>query len=60
MHWSLTRPWTRRELLQQAGSGAGILALTALFQQQGLAATTGQPSNPLAPKVAHFPAKAKS
>lgn len=60
MHWSLTRPWTRRELLQQAGSGAGLLALTSMFAEQGLAAIDEKSTNPLAPKVAHFPAKAKS
>ncbi len=60
MHWSLTRPWTRRQLLQQAGSGAGLLALASLFADQSPAATDGKSINPLAPKVAHFPAKAKS
>jgi hypothetical protein len=52
-------PLTRRQLLAQSGGGLGMLALASLFAEQGLAATN-EPLNPLAPKVAHFPAKAKS
>jgi hypothetical protein len=59
--------FSRRELLSRAGGGAGMLALAALLAEEGLltssasAAGTSDPKlNPLAPRVAHFPAKAKS
>src|SRR5262245_6453527 len=56
---------SRRELLAQAGGGAGLLALAALLANERLlAAETGTAAdprlNPLAPKKSHFPAKAKS
>lgn len=59
---------SRRQLLARAGGGAGLLALSALLAGEGLlspdaahAAATSDPQlNPLAPKVAHFPATAKS
>ncbi len=54
---------SRREFLKRVGNGFGLLALTALLDQEGLlkpviAAETYR--NPLAPKPPHFPAKAKS
>jgi hypothetical protein len=45
--------FTRRELLARTGTGLPLLALAAM---EAPAATS---TNPLAPKVAHFPAKAK-
>ena len=62
---------SRRELLSRAGGGAGMLALAALLSDEGLLTNcasaadaskgTSDPKlNPLAPRVAHFPAKAKS
>ncbi len=57
---------SRRQFLQQAGSGCGILALAALLEQQGLlstearAASNGALLNPMAPRPAHFDAKAKN
>ncbi len=60
--------FNRRQWLLRAGSGAGVLGLAALLRDEGLlsnvestasAATGGKVSNPLAPKAAHFPAKAK-
>jgi len=53
----------RRELLQRAGGGAGLLALASVLQQAGLASPASaadEQVNPLAPRIAHFPAKAKS
>ena len=54
---------TRRQLLRRAGSGAGLLGLATLLGDEGLlAAESTQPVvtiDPLAPKAAHFPAKAK-
>ena len=47
---------TRRQMLARAGGGFGLLALAALMERTGLAS----PSNPLAPRVSHFPPKAKS
>ena len=49
--------FTRRRLLQQAGGGFGMLALQQLLQRSSLAAPS---SNPMAPRPAHFPGKAKS
>ena len=43
-------------MLARAGGGLGLLALAALMERTGLAS----PSNPLAPRVSHFPPKAKS
>jgi hypothetical protein len=55
---------SRREFLQRAGNGFGLLALAGLLDQEKLLAAPAGNSpvvpNPLAPKRAHFPAKAKS
>src|ERR1051325_11054188 len=75
-HWFASPPaafGTRREFLRRAGSGAGMLALTALLGEQGLlVAEAGEASvnparaarpmqlNPMVPRASHFPAKAKS
>jgi hypothetical protein len=53
---------SRRHFLQQVGNGFGMVALAGLLGQEKL---LGQqplrtPANPLAPRPAHFPAKAKS
>ena len=48
----------RRDLLFRLGAGFGSAALSTMLPERLLAATTA--SNPLAPKRAHFPAKAKS
>src|SRR5438874_5376474 len=50
---------TRRDFLRRTGQGCGWLALAGLLDQQKLLAAP-DPLNPLAPKPAHFPAKAKS
>ncbi|MCA9039282.1 MAG: DUF1501 domain-containing protein [Planctomycetaceae bacterium] len=51
-------PFSRRRMLQQTSTGFGALALSALAQQSGFAATN-QELNPLAPKPTHHPPKAK-
>ena len=57
---------SRRQFLRRAGGGAGLLALAGLLGADGLLGTAADASesktnpNPLAPKIAHFPAKAKS
>jgi hypothetical protein len=63
---------SRRQLLAQAGGGAGLLALAALLADEGLlknsavaadgsAGSAADPRlNPLAPKKGHFPAQAKN
>src|SRR5262245_30902459 len=67
---------SRRELLTRAGGGAGMLALASLLAEEGLltgsasaadsnnanksSATNDPKLNPLAPRPAHFPAKAKN
>lgn len=54
-------PTTRREFLARSGGGFGALAMAYLLGNQPLRAAeqTIAPS-PLAPRVPHFPAKAKS
>jgi hypothetical protein len=51
----------RRELLARSGGGLGLVALASLLSQQGLLSPAlGANVNPLAPRPAHFPVKAKS
>src|SRR5579863_782674 len=56
---------SRRQAIQRAGAGFGLLALAGLFSKSGLGvpsawADTMPTTHPLAPRPAHFPAKAKS
>ena len=57
---------SRREFLRHAGSGCGLLALAAMLDQQGLLSSPALGAgsdvqlNPMAPRPAHFAAKAKS
>src|ERR1700675_3545226 len=55
---------SRREFLQRAGNGAGLLALAGLLADEtGFAsrAAAAEPYvNPLAPRKSHFPAQATS
>jgi len=60
------RPLTRREAIQQAGTGFGMLGLAALLGESGLlgppaarAGSPGAPLDPLAPRPPHFAPKAK-
>ncbi|HTM55732.1 MAG TPA: DUF1501 domain-containing protein [Pirellulales bacterium] len=56
---------SRRAFLARAGSGCGLVALAALLQEQGLLAAGEAGArdqlaiHPMAPRSAHFPAKAK-
>ncbi len=52
------RFYSRRELLAQLGGGIGSLGLADLMARQGLLAAA--PKSPLAPKPAHFAARAKA
>ncbi len=52
-------PISRREMLARTGTGLGVLGLAGLLADQSRADTVKAAANPLAPKVAHFPAKAK-
>lgn len=61
----MSNPFTpsRREMLRQAGGGAGLLALAGILADEGLIAPAqaADPAlDPLAPRPAHFPAKAKN
>ena len=47
----------RRDFLRRAGNGFGAIALAALGTEQSLRAAST--SDPLAPKLAHYPARAK-
>src|SRR5882724_11995156 len=51
------QPFSRRDFLQNAGSGLGAIALTAMIQEE---ARAGTPPDPLGPKPPHFPPSAKS
>ncbi|HAB16054.1 MAG TPA: DUF1501 domain-containing protein [Verrucomicrobiales bacterium] len=53
---------SRREFLQRAGGGFGMLALTSLLQRDGLLAANPATAlaNPLAPKQPHFAPRARS
>ena len=50
----------RRRFLQQSACGIGTLALSHLFTCEGRSALASESENPLAPKLPHFPAKAKN
>src|SRR5436305_8821435 len=50
---------SRREVLCRIGGGFGALGLASLFADAGLLASTPGAANPLAPKLPHFPPKAK-
>src|SRR6186997_3191416 len=52
--------FNRRELLQRAGGGFGMIALASLLQRTGLQASVASTLNPLSPKRPPLPAKAKS
>ncbi|HZN67053.1 MAG TPA: DUF1501 domain-containing protein, partial [Tepidisphaeraceae bacterium] len=59
---------TRRAFLKRAGNGMGLLALATLLDDAILRPAAAAPSiassqlitNPLTPRAAHFPARAKS
>ncbi|MDB5313229.1 MAG: hypothetical protein JWO38_7431 [Gemmataceae bacterium] len=51
---------SRREFLARAGGGFGLLALADLLGAEARGADTAVAPNPLAPKPAHFGARAKS
>ncbi len=63
-HAALPRLLTRREMLKRAGGGMGALGLLALLQEEGLLDSDAEAAanllDPLAPRPAHFAAKAKS
>ncbi len=48
---------SRRDMLKSSGTGLGVLGLAGLLADEAKSAPAS--ANPLAPKVAHFPAKAK-
>jgi Protein of unknown function (DUF1501) len=54
----------RRDFLRRTGSGFGMLALASLMGEENasrvVGATSGSAINPLAPRPAHFPAKAQN
>ena len=52
----LKQSLTRREMLARCANGFGGVALASLLANEAVA----KPTNPLAPKPSHFPAKAKS
>src|SRR5579871_5864839 len=66
MHLFAAPSYSRRDFLKRTGSGAGFLGLTALLAESGLLGSSAQAAspanaiNPLAPKMPHFPTKAKS
>jgi hypothetical protein len=66
-HWQSDRLVTRRDWLQRAGSGLGLLGLAALMAEEGLLVkpaaagiSRAVSSDPLIPRAPHFAARAKS
>src|SRR5262245_26784542 len=51
---------TRRDFLQKAGAGFGLLALAELLRAGNPPAATAVAIAPLAPRQPHYPAKAKA
>src|SRR5687767_9142458 len=51
-------PLTRRDMLRKCANGFGMVALAGLLAEETSAA--GRDLNPLAPRAAHHPARAKS
>ncbi|AMV22863.1 hypothetical protein VT84_00525 [Gemmata sp. SH-PL17] len=49
---------SRRDMLKSSGTGLGVLGLAGILANEARSAPVAS-ANPLAPKVAHFPAKAK-
>ncbi|HWY87146.1 MAG TPA: DUF1501 domain-containing protein [Gemmataceae bacterium] len=52
--------FSRREFLQNAGGGFGLIALASMLEEQRLLANEPATANPLAPRFPHRAAKAKS
>src|SRR5262245_2330112 len=50
---------TRRQLFKDCGVGLGTLALASLMNENLFATPAPPPSDPLAPRPGHFPAKAR-
>lgn len=50
---------TRRHFLRQSAAGIGGIALGSLLQSENATADTPRADDPLAPRLPHFPAKAK-
>ena len=51
---------SRRRFLQHGAYGVGLIALQQLLASEALAADAAAAADPLAPKAAHFPGKAKN
>jgi len=51
---------TRRHFFGRCGVGLGRLALASLIGDRALFGATAKPTNPMAPKAPHFPAKVKN
>jgi hypothetical protein len=64
MNTQIQPPPSRRQLLQRAGGGLGLLGLASLLHEGGMLGSAHAASqtavNPLAPQPSHFPGKAKS
>lgn len=54
-------PWSRRQLLTQASTGFGMVALSGMLGDRAIAdSSSARVAGPFAAKPAHFPARAKS
>src|SRR5262249_12750222 len=58
-HLEHLKSLTRRHFLRACNSGLGALALSSLIGGERLVAAPDARVNPLAPRPAHFPAKAR-
>lgn len=54
---SVNLPWTRRQMLQNVGSGVGMLGLASLIAESGQ--VLAGKSDGIGPSAPHFPTKAK-
>lgn len=52
--------WSRRDFLQNAGGGFGLIALTSMLAEQGLLADEPSSANPLAPRSPHHTPRARA
>src|SRR5579864_8325557 len=56
----MPQPVTRRQMLTRCAGGFGAVALAALFNEPSFAGYTAASLDPMSPRPAHYPAKARN